>query len=329
MNYVQLYDIVYALAARDGREEALFGSNALAAREAFMRSLVGEQFPELWFEVPLEDDPWFDLHVLTSCESLTPGINLPENLADETRNAFTWFAEQQHVARQLALSWDTGRGAAECPAVQLLIAKRDKQTVCGFLDAVGRPDAKDAYSAFVDRLPNDWFACYTGVFPARPGHNLRVECIPTYDMQRAYADDTSLLERHLSQMGLTELGGTLVTRCQLLAQMPFRLEFQFDVEPDGCAGATFGASLRFARPPREGDREGFVVNGSAGTFMRQVESWGLADERWRLLEGTIVAKRASKDGESVMLYCYPAFCKLRWREGEPVDAKAYLIAGVQ
>ena len=63
--------------------------------------------------------------------------------------------------------------------------------------------------------------------------------------------------------------------------------------------------------------------------MRKVESWGLADERWRLLEEAIFANRLSKGGESHSLYCYPAFGTLRWRDGEPLDAKAYLIAGAQ
>ena len=31
--------------------------------------------------------------------------------------------------------------------------------------------------------------------------------------------------------------------------------------------------------------------------------------------------------ESAVLYCFPAFIKLRWRAGEPADAKAYLVAG--
>ena len=34
-------------------------------------------------------------------------------------------------------------------------------------------------------------------------------------------------------------------------------------------------------------------------------------------------------GESRLIYCYPAFLKLRWRGGKPLDAKAYFIAGAQ
>lgn len=54
-----VYDVIYALAASEGRERVLFGSSAPLAHEAFGRSLVGDVFPELWFEVPLLGEPWF------------------------------------------------------------------------------------------------------------------------------------------------------------------------------------------------------------------------------------------------------------------------------
>lgn len=65
----KLYDLIYALAARDGRDgrdATLFGRGALAAREAFARGLCGNTFPELWFEMPLAGDAWFDVHMLVS-----------------------------------------------------------------------------------------------------------------------------------------------------------------------------------------------------------------------------------------------------------------------
>ena len=59
-----------------------------------------------------------------------------------------------------------------------------------------------------------------------------------------------------------------------------------------------------------------------------MEKWGLADDRWRLLPDTVYAKRVAYSGKSIVAYCYPAFVKLRWRAGEPLDAKTYLIASL-
>ena len=353
MDQCMLYDILYALVARDGREEVLFGSNASRAREAFARSRASAAFPELWFELPLSGDPWFDFHALTAHEDLAPGMTFAPEQTGGYPEVFEWFAAQGDDVRQLALSWDVGssnvgagdeEGTSEAqgdssvrsvnaplkldPAVQLLLRRPSPRAMTGFLEAVGRADAASAYHTFVQRQPEHWFACYTGVFPSRPDFNLRVECIPDKELQKAYATDAELLESHLRGMGLTELGDTLIPRCQMAASTPFQLEFQFDVDAAGSARSTFSASLRFACPPGTEDYPSFVSGAATDALMGQLERWGLSDDRWRLLADTAFAKRVAHEGESETLYCYPAFIKLRWRDGEPIDAKTYLIAGV-
>lgn len=323
-----LYDLIYALAAKDGREAALFGDCATRAREAFARSLAGTQFPELWFELPLSGEPWFDLHALASHEGLDADAGFDPATCGGAPEAFAWFARQDQGARQLALSWDVSSGDLENPAVQLLRSRADTQLTCDFLTAAGRADAVSAYRAFEGRLPEGWFACYTGVFPRRTVPFLRVECIPSPQLQRAYADDPALLEAHLRQVGFVDFGDTLLERCVAIAKMPFRIEFQFDVTPEGAAGPTFSVSARFAAPPGRGDWKAFDADGAAGELMRQAEEWGLVDERWRLLTGTMISKRLNAAGQTCLLYCFPAFLKLRWRSGDPLDAKAYLMAGV-
>ena len=342
-NRAVIYDIIYALAARDGREAALFGNSAPLAREAFARSLAGDAFPEVWFELPLAGSPWFDLHALTSAENLHPETRLSPDVTGGHPEVFEWFASRNSGVRQLALSWDTGSGNAESPAVQLLVKNDGHQATCEFLETMGQSDAARAYRAFRSRLPEGWFACYAGAFPQRPGGMaradgaavgnpvpwVRIECIPAIQLQEAYAKDGELLATHLRQVGLSELDSSIVARCQLLARTPFQLEFQFDVGADGAAGAVFGASVRFAQPPGTDSHQAFIPDGAAGELMTQLEAWGLADNRWRLLAGTAFAKRLSRGSENRILYCYPAFVKLRWKSGEPLDAKAYLIAGAQ
>lgn len=326
---MRLFDMIYALAGREGRYEMLFGSSFPVAREAFSLSLAGDSFPETWFEVPLLGTPWFDLHAGTFREGLNPNSIFEPKTCGGYPDVFMWFAAQGHDARQLILSWDVGRGAVDAPAVQFLTGSNDASLTCDFLDAAGRGDAADAYRSFSERLPEGWFACYVGVFPQRKTPFLRVECIPSAEQQREYAADPSLLEAHLRQLSLTEFGETMLSRCQVFAEMPFQMEFQFDVTPDGRIGDTVGVSDRFAWPPGAGSWEVFDPNGAAGELMRQVEEWGLADARWRELAKTAFASRVAFGGESALIYCYPTFVKLRWRDGEPLDAKAYLVAGAK
>ena len=327
LDRTMVYNIMYALAALNGREEALFGQCAPLAYQAFAGSLAGEAFPEVWFEIPLAGDPWFDIHVLTSREGLDSHALFEHAAPPFHPHLFEWFANQESGVRQLALSHDISKGCADNPAAQLLVSTYDSGVTCGFLEAAGKPDAARAYRAFAERLPKGWFACYTGVFPNRPDMTLRVECIPDPELQSAYAHDASLLEAHLRQVGFDHFGDTLLARCQALAKTPFEIEFQLDVAPDGTANPTIGASVRFACPPGDEHWRAFEAEGEAGELMQLVESWGLADDRWRLLPETAFAKRMAHQGEGATYFCYPAFLKLRWRAGEPLDAKAYLIAG--
>ena len=329
MDPMMVYSLIYALAASQGRNGVLFGPRDLSGREAFARSAPGKRFPELWFELPLLGDPWFDLHVLTAREDLSPGEAPAPDSCGNYPAVFQWFSAAENV-RQLALSWDLNAGKPSA-AIQLLLAARDNQTACAFLQAAGKPEAASAYLAFLSRIPENWFACYLGVFPSRPGHFLRVECIPQGHLQQAYARDPSLISRHLSQAGLGGLTDSLISGCQMLAATPFQFEFQFDVAPDGSADVTLGASVRFAigKDDDAGRMQPFRADAAAGRLMALLEERGLADGRWRRLEETAFAQRLSFRQESCLLYCAPVFVKLRWREGIPLDAKAYLMAGVQ
>lgn len=327
MNKSTVFNILYALAALGGREQTLFGSYASLAEEAFNRSLVGPEFPEIWFELPFAGEPWLDLHVLTSRSALTPETPIPTNGSLVYPDLFAWFAKQ-HGVRQLALSYDISQGNVTQPAAQLLIYDDSPSLMCGFLQEASGASAAADYNSFVERIPKDWFACYAGVFPGRTPNLLRVECIPRLRLQQAYANDPELLRTHLSQVGFTEFGDTLIERCCYLCGLPFRFEMQFNVNPGGFADSTLGASVRFAFPPGEDGYRPYEVDGVAGELMQKVVSWGLADDRWRVLGETSFVKGLSRNGVKQILFCHPTFLKLRWKEGSPLDAKAYLMAGI-
>ena len=156
-----------------------------------------------------------------------------------------------------------------------------------------------------------------------------MECIPDLRLQESYAKDPEQLRGHLEQIGFRDFGDTLLPRCRLLAATPFRMEFQFDVEEDGSAGPVMGASLRFACPPGRGGWRCFDPDLEAGRLMVMIGEWGLTDSRWRLLGDMMIARRIAYGEESCRMFCFPAFVKLRWCAGVPMDAKAYLMAGVR
>lgn len=327
-----IYDIIYALAARDGREAALFGGCASLAHDAFCASVTGEPFPEVWFEIPLLGDPWFDVHILTSREAMDDSTEPPTGCGQKAQDAFRWF-RTSHNTRQLALSWDIGTSGAKEPAIQVLLYEPDADASCAFLESVGRADAQEAYRTFVERIPQDWFACYSGVFPTRTTPFLRVECVTSYELRDAYAADANLLRAHLEQCGLpfaSDASCDIVPVCQHLASLPYQLEFQFNIDKDGNPTDVFSPSVRFALSHGTSNQECFDVNGPIAELMSFLESKGLADDRWRLLADTAFAQSIKKDGGAMgTLYCAPIFIKLRWSQGKLLDTKAYLIAGIE
>jgi hypothetical protein len=129
MDHSMLYEILYALAALGEREQTLFGNCAPAARKAFARSCAGNAFPEIWFEIPLLGEPRFDLHALTSRETLDPETAFPAEISGGFPDAFRWFAHQGESVRQLALSWDLKPDEDPSAAIQLLVTDKDPNTV--------------------------------------------------------------------------------------------------------------------------------------------------------------------------------------------------------
>ena len=303
----------------------MFGHSFERSREAFSKSTPGRRFPELWFEIPLLGDPWFDLHVLTSREDIGPEDRGDSHSCGGYDRIFAWFSGEES-ARQLAISWDLNAGDKPTSGIQLLQRRKDIKAACDLLEIAGRGSAAASYGTFTDNIPDEWFACYLGVFPGRPGHNLRVECIPDDDLQKLYAKDPASLTDHLQKAGVKDLN-EIVPFCRELADTPFGFELQFDVKADGIPGDIMGASLRFGVGKTGKSYPPFEMAGPAGELMKRLEDRGLADERWRRLDELSFAHKLSREGESLTLYCAPVFVKVRFRKGEAFDAKAYLMAG--
>lgn len=329
MDRIEIYDIIYALAARGGREEALFGGCGTAAREAFRRSLTGGAFPELWFEAPLAGEPWMDFHSLTSHGDVAGTHAAYAGHGGAYADALSWFAAQgPQKVRQLALSYDTSVGDVERPAVQLLVDGPNPDVPTAFLSAAGRPDLREAYDAFVHGMPAGWYACYVGVFPGREAECktpwVRVECIVGNALQRAYAESAAVLREHLEHAGLGGVGEDAIEGVRELACSPFPLELRFNVGPNGTALPVLSASVRFQ--PRDWKSDG--GREAVGRLAEWLQACGLADERCGLLAQAVFAKRMERGGERVTASCFPAFVKLRWREGMEPCAKAYLLVRV-
>ena len=322
-----LYDLICGLAAGEGREQALFGSSAPLAREAYLRSLAGEEPPIIWFEVPLLGAPRFDLHVALSREALRGDVRFRPGAGNGYDELLRWYAQEEQGGCGLAFAYDVGEGRIDEPAVHVNVNDVPLGDMGRFFALAKDDGAAGLYADFVSRLPRGWRVLYTGVHPGRPGSPVRIDCGCGKELQDAYADNISLFEADLRACGFAATGPALRDLAGLVLGSPFGLELQFDVMRDGSVGHTLGVSAAFALHAADAVRSLFGEGGPAAALMGEVERRGLSDARWRHIPDATFAKLVPVDGTICALYCTPTFLKLRMRDGEPLDAKMYLQAG--
>lgn len=321
-----IYDAIYTLAADEG-EQALFGTCAPLAREAFQRSLAGEEFPTVWFEVPLAGEPRFDLHVALSREALRGDVRFAPGAGNGYDELLRWYVQEEAGGCGLAFAYDVGEGRIEDPAIHVNVNHAPLSNMDRFFDLAAGDGAAELYSTFASRLPEGWRVWYAGVHPEKPGSPVRVDCFVKEALQNAYAADVALLENDLRACGFQALSPTLRDLATPVLDSPFSLELQFDVMHDGTLGPTLGISASFPIGAERTARTLFEDDGPAAELLSAIERRGLSDDRWRHIPSTMFSKLVRTDDAHIALYCMPTFVKLRMRDGEPMDAKAYLQAG--
>ncbi len=329
LDHAAIYDTLYLLAAGDGREEALFGDCQPLAHEAFSRSLIGDEFPIIWFEVPLSRKPRFDLHVAASRSALCPGAEFAPGAGGGYEGLFRWYAEEESGGAGLAFAYDVSEGRIDAPAVHVNVNNAPLSSMDRFFDLSAGGDAAERYRAFEAKLPRGWRVWYAGFHPGRPNTPVRVDCFVDGGLKAAYASVPSLFEQHLRECGFTAASAALRDLAGLVTASPFALELQFDVLPDGSVGPTIGVSAGFGTIPASELQTMFDDGGTAAKLLGQIERRGLADDRWRLIAHASFAKLVETDDGPLALFCMPTFVKLRVRDGEPLDAKAYLQASAR
>lgn len=321
-----LYDALYGLAADEGREQALFGSCAPLAHEAFKRSLAQDGFPIIWFELPLAGEPRFDLHVALSRKQLQAGTLFRAGAGNGYDELLRWYADEEPGGNGLAFAYDISEGRIEHPAIHINVNKVPLSNMDRFFDLATDSGAAHLYAGFARRLPPGWDVWYVGVHPGRPGSPIRVDCFVSSALKAAYAADVALLERDLHACGFSATGPALHELVAPILASPYRLELQFDVMRDGKPGPTLGVSAAFTERAAQAVQQAFGEGGPAATLMSAVESLGLCDARWHHVPDATFTKLISVDGTPLALYCMPTFVKLRMRDGTPLDAKFYLQA---
>lgn len=320
------FDAMYGLASRDGRGQALFGKSYALARDVYERSLIGSGYPSAYLEFPLLGEPCFD--ILTVHASVGANDRFAPGAGFGYQRMFDWFVGvHQRGDISCGIELDTSVGETDRAGVYLQF-RREVGLVDPFLESVGERGRAASYHAVLDRMPDGWPPAYVGLFPGRVGAPLRIGGYLSHRVQSAIAADPALLARHFDAIGFAAYDEPMLARCaEFLALVP-SADFQFDIMPDGSLGDVFGLSLSFneARPRAAHD---CMESGYGAAICRALESWGLADDRWRLIADAAFARHVPfvrEDGASARfaLCCLFNYAKVKFAATVPQPAKFYL-----
>ena len=331
----EIYRILIAHLARGKRKTEFFGDLALSEK-AFANSLIGNAFPTLYYEIYLQGEPRTDMHVSVDSESVHACGNIPPHLGGGGYEKFFAWYKTTPGKRTLHFAYDLSEKRTDSHGIQLFF-ELPFSDVKEYFRVMGSEASAEYLREHTARTPNGWRPSYFALLQGRPGSPVRIDYFVRKERQELYAKDIGVFAEDLKSVGFDAVNDEFLRFCGELARAPFPMELQFNVLGGGKADSTIGVSSALApaalglrqpdRPTFLQTRESFSEGGAACHLLQQAETRGLSDSRWRYAKDIIFHKRLSFGGASVFLYSVPVFLKVRWREGKPLDAKIYDLAG--
>ena len=324
---METFDTLYALAAQNGREEALFGTSIELARPVYEKSLIGDSYPIAYLEFPLLGEPCFDL--LTVHANIPEGARFAEGAGFGYQPMYDWFSSLSETdSVSCGIELDTGSGETERAGAYMQYRKHD-ELIAPFLESIGESSRLDSYLAVKKRLPEGWDPAYVGLFPGRPGTPMRIGGYLSGKEVKACAQDCACLRDRLDRAGYSAYTPEMLERCRTFMELAPSIDYQFDIMADGSLGPTFGLSLSFNETKPRDARE-CMENGYGARIMEQLETWGLADDRWKLIADAAFARHIpveNEDGseERFALCVLFNYAKVKFTDGVASPAKFYFV----
>lgn len=322
---------VLLLQAKDGaRRDALLGDGYERAREALPPFMVGTPFPDVYLEFPLVGDPFLDATMLL--HDLDEGTRIDSPRAAGTERVLDWYARHSGTDGGISFGYEIDTATPETtPAAIHFQPRRRCDLVRSFCEAAGEPERANLYRAQDERMPKGWPLSFFGMFRGRPKSPLRVCGYLDGEEQGRCANDANLLRRVFDQVGFTAYDDCLLHDLSTLyGVVPGSTDFQFDVYPDGSLSDVFAIDARFdvAQPA---EMVASFADGPASRLMVLLEAWGVADERWRLVPDMTFVRRLPMERDdgtfgTASFILMPQWIKIRWKNGELVPSKLYVLA---
>lgn len=328
-SFADAFEVLCLQAAADGRGDVLFGDCVDRARSAMRPFLVGEKFPSVYLEFPLSGDPFLDVTVLY--DKLAPETRIESPAAEGSEALLDWFARECSDNGKVSCGFELDTSKVEIPRAAVHFQPREHvELVEAFCNSIGEPNRAQLYLEQANRMPDGWSLSFFGLFRGRPDYPLRVCGYLSAAAIDACRNDPDYLPSAFQTIGFEAYDADLLARVrELMGIGPQTFDFQFDVLPDGTLGETFALDFQYNVEQPKAVRETFS-GGSGSRSMQLLESWGIADDRWKLIPDAAFARSIPVEREDGSLGRFsftlmPGWAKARWRNGVLQPAKFYFF----
>ena len=323
---------LFLQAANDGRGPILFGDSGERACKEVLPFVEGVDFPELYLEFPLAGDPFLDVSVLYG--KMGSGMRFDSPAAAGTEDVLDFFAgvSAEHDGISFGFELDT-KDALPGPAAVHFQPREHIGLVLPFCRALGREDAGLLYTDLAARMPEGWPLAFFGLFRGRKDAPLRVCGYLDQSEKQRCAENPERLEKVFRSVGFTAYDDAMISGlAKVLDASPSAVDFQFDILPDGTIGRIFAVDIGFRTEQSEAIRTSFM-SGSFAKVMSLFESWGTADDRWRLVSDIAFTRSIPVEDDNGKprrfgLVIEPHWIKIRWNDKALCPSKMYCLATV-
>lgn len=330
-SFADAFEVLCLQAADDGRGPVLFGESLARARREVRAFMVGSKFPDVYFEFPLVGDPFLDVTVLYG--ELEPGTHIESMAADDSDAMLAWCGSKKKEFGDISFGFELDTKCEELPRAAIHFQPRTHvELVEPFCEIVGEPAYAQLYLETARRMPEGWPLSFFGMFRGRPGAPLRICGYLDVAERDRCANDPCALARAFDAIGFSAYDDVMLQQVsQLMRKAPGSVDFQFDVYPDGTMGDVFAIDLNFDIEQPEAV-QGSYATGPAAQVMGQLESWGAADQRWRMGGDAAFARSipVELDDGGIGLFSFtlmPHWAKARWTKGVLQPSKLYMLGG--
>lgn len=315
----------------DGRAEALFGEGWQRALDSYRRFSTDGAKPCALVEFPLLGKPSYDILVGIYQGGLKPGDRLTDASQLRAQAVVDWAARWQgSKPLELLFELDAEGGADQRPGIHCR-HKGQLAAADEFYELVGEAWRAPLYRSVAQRLPQEWECEYAALFPGRANQVTRIELSLVGHAQEQAAGNPDYIRSCFDAIGFSAYDQAMLEAVAELAALRPAHSLQFDILSDGTLGDTFSFASYF-EDNIGAIRSMFKEGGAASTLCRAYERLGIADERWHLIDGALLAARGSYLTEqglrSVAHLSLPCCAKAKWKAAQLQPGKFYLTVNV-